>query len=336
MQIAECPHCGAPLPANDGTSRVVCEFCGTALEPTQQASPLVELIAEAEQRAATTHRVVITERAQITAPAKAAGCAGLAIFLSIFALAGGIIWFAVHTATSSLRQGMKLALPHLLVDNAPLKVAELGGARFTGREVPLDVSPPIGGYAAVDAAVNLPWALAIAQGWQRDVRLDRADVDRMRPDGTVNCRDDAEASVLYRFLSPGRIEEFRRQSDLTRNAEGEYEFWVTVKKGQTWARTLRSRSLPSDLDRFTNPVHARAERTAGRGFTVPAFPAVPPLRQVVATASRQSRWLAKPFYDAYLLFSPDEGWVWYVSGLSGHDSMPRIRASDGRMYPFSR
>ncbi len=332
MQIAECPHCGAPLPETDGRTRVVCEFCGTALAPTQQASPLAALIEEAEKNAAA--RAVVIGRPQIQAPAKAAGRSAAIVFLVFFCAIGSVIWFAVHTATRSLTSmtsGLRNAFPRIQIQDGPLKVADLATTRFTGREVPLDVAPPLGGYTAVDAAINLPWALTIAQGWQRDVRLDRVDVERMRPDGTANCRDDAEASVLYRFVSPGRIEELRRQSDLTRNPEGEYEFWVTLKKGQTMARTLRSRSLPSDVGRFLEPAKARVARATGQSFSVPPFPTVPPLHQVVTTASRQARWVAKPFYDAYMLWSEGEGWVWYISGLSGRDSMPRIRASDGRM-----
>src|SRR5690606_3970027 len=79
----------------------------------------------------------------------------------------------------------------------------------------LDVAPPAGGYGALDAVAALPWALTIAQAWAADARLERIDVARMRPDGTLNVQDDAEASVTYRFKSPSKLAAYREQARLS-------------------------------------------------------------------------------------------------------------------------
>ena len=41
----------------------------------------------------------------------------------------------------------------------------------------------------------------------------------------------------------------------------------------------------------------------------------------------------RPYYSAYMIHLPREGWVWYFSSPSG-DSFPRVRARDGRPYPY--
>jgi hypothetical protein len=35
-----------------------------------------------------------------------------------------------------------------------------------------------------------------------------------------------------------------------------------------------------------------------------------------------------------MIHSAGEGWVWYLSTLSGRDSIPRVRAKDGRVWPY--
>ncbi|QQR73390.1 MAG: hypothetical protein IPJ17_18195 [Holophagales bacterium] len=168
------------------------------------------------------------------------------------------------------------------------------------------------------------------------MRLDRADVERMRPDGTANCRDDAAAEVLCRFVSPGRVEEFERQRDLADGVEGEWELWVTIRRGAVWVRTIRSGSLPPYLERSTASVRERVDSAAGEVRLLPPLPAIPPLRQTVSRAAQDRRWVARPFYKAYLLYAPDRGWAWSIGGIAGRDNLPWIRASDGKMAPFDR
>jgi hypothetical protein len=78
----------------------------------------------------------------------------------------------------------------------------------------------------------------------------------------------------------------------------------------------------------------RALRTAGNPSGPPPFPDVPSVRETIVAASRQPQWVAKPFYNADLVFRGNDGWVWDISGLSGRDRIPWIRPRDGKMYPF--
>ena len=41
-----------------------------------------------------------------------------------------------------------------------------------------------------------------------------------------------------------------------------------------------------------------------------------------------------PFFQGYLIRLEDEGWCWYISTLSGSPDIPRVRARDGRAWPY--
>ena len=43
----------------------------------------------------------------------------------------------------------------------------------------------------------------------------------------------------------------------------------------------------------------------------------------------------RPLFRGYMTHLPGEGWVRYLSTLSGRDSIPRIRAADGRQWPYT-
>jgi hypothetical protein len=59
-----------------------------------------------------------------------------------------------------------------------------------------------------------------------------------------------------------------------------------------------------------------------------------PLTTLVPALQRVERYRA-PFLKGYLIHLDDEGWVWYFSPLSG-ESLPRVRASDGKPWPYRR
>lgn len=181
----------------------------------------------------------------------------------------------------------------------------------------LDAAPPPSGYSAVDAVATLPWALTIAQAWASDARLERIDVARLRPDGTVNAQDDGEALVRYRFISPGRVAALREQARLTTKAEGDVGLFVVMQKGK---------------------VQGYVESASGastRGEPPAPHPAVAPLAKLVAMPQVEGMIDGAPFLNGYLIHLADEGWVWYFSTLA-NESKPRVRARDGAVWPYRR
>jgi hypothetical protein len=197
----------------------------------------------------------------------------------------------------------------------PLRVSDLAAPR-TGSHV-LDVAPPTQGYGAVDPVAQIPWALAIAQGWAEDARLERVDVGRLRPDGTTNVADDPQGSLGYRFLSPARIADLRSRARTSSVAEAVTELQIHVAKGQPRVVFL--------------PTRAGAMRPRP---AAPPHPTVLPATALVSRLQRDARYTA-PYLSGYLVHLEDEGWVWYLSPL-GSDSVPRIRARDARPWPYRR
>jgi hypothetical protein len=181
----------------------------------------------------------------------------------------------------------------------------------------LDVAAPAGGYGALDATAALPWALTVAQAWQDDVRIARIDVERMRPDGTVNVQDDSQAMVMYRFESPSRIAALREQARLSSNTEAPVGVWVRVKQGRP-------------------EVYSHASRAAqSRGDGSAPHPAALRLGELVARPGVRRALGDAPFFKAYMIHNAGEGWVWYFSTLDGQ-SVPRVRAADGAVWPYRR
>jgi hypothetical protein len=43
-----------------------------------------------------------------------------------------------------------------------------------------------------------------------------------------------------------------------------------------------------------------------------------------------------PFYNGDMIPNDREGWVWYLQSSSQRQTLPRIRARDGAVYPFRR
>jgi hypothetical protein len=179
----------------------------------------------------------------------------------------------------------------------------------------IDVAPPSGGYGALDAVAQVPWALTIAQAWAPDARLERIDVARMRPDGTINVQDDGEASVTYRFRSPAKVAAHREQARLSSSTESNVGLWIRVKGGKP--------EVYSDVARVTMP---RDEQPAPHPsvMPLPELMKLPPVRAALADA---------PFLNGYMIHLPDEGWAWYFSTLA-NESRPRIRARDAAVWPY--
>lgn len=241
------------------------------------------------------------------------GIIGFAVLIALVPLVMGLFvaWRAVDAVVPAVRTA---------VDNTPAAPVRRTTAAL--KDLPrgyhaLDVAPPTGGYSALDAVGALPWAVAIAQAWEPDARITRIDVDRLRPDGTINVADDAEAVLRYRFVSARRAESLRQQARLRSDAEEAVGFWVQVKAGQpqVFADVTRASSLRDD--------------------ELPGYPDSLGLPQLFARPAVRAQAADLPFLKGYLIALPREGWVWYFSSLA-NESRPRVRARDGAVWPYAR
>lgn len=304
MKALSCPRCGAPVEVDESSraATVRCPFCGSTLAPTRTLS-------------AAGAPVVIDLRRVGRAGATAARWVALGFVLVLLAT-GGILWVALGAA----RQGLA-RVPASLVRPAPSRpparpaarrLAELADLTRADAWQRLDLAAPAGGFAAFDPVAELSWATTIGQAWRRDALLERIDVVRLRPDGTLNLGDDDEASAMYRFVSPRAVAEFQRQARLSTRVEAETGLFVKLAGGGVTALVVEARGdeLPPDF-----PADALA------------------LRELLPRLRRDSRFAELPFLSGYLIRLDDEGWVWYLAPLGGV-SLPRARARDGRIWPY--
>lgn len=318
MRSLKCPSCGAPLeaPEEGGPGAFFsCSFCGATAAPTQQvrnprsAAPIA---------GAGPFRLRRVSRGQAT------GCT--LVVLALIAGIGAFVFVRARGIERSVRQSIATvtrSLPtstSLRQEAAPLPVARLGEPAFTGRHL-LAASAPPTGFGAFEPVASLPWALSIAQVWSRDAKIERVDVERLRPDGTLNVQDDPEAEVTYRFVSPSRFEALREKMNLEKNPRGDQEFWLEIEDGKVYAYELQTLSqLAGDDD--------------AREIAALSWPKSLPLTEILPALARRKSLPAVPFFEGYLIRLEDEGWCWYLSTLSGSPQIPRVRARDGRVWPY--
>jgi len=315
MKSLKCPNCGGPIELGDHEVRTACPYCGGSLERT---------IAMPHPGGRTARRGVTTSGVHgISRSARrAVGCT-LLVVVGIAAIGAFIALRAARIGRDVARSvaDASRSAPRRAPDDpaASLPLARLGEPDFSGRHR-LAAAPPATGLAAFEAVVNLPWALAIAQHWAPDVQLWRIDVERLRPDGTVNVADDPHAEVSYRFVSPRKAAAFRARADAQPDARGDFELWVTVEQNAIYGYEI------STLPQIAAIHYEELERLD--------YPKSRPLPEILATHARRPELPGVPFFNAYLIRLEDEGWCWYLNTLSGKPNIPRFRARDGRMWPY--
>jgi hypothetical protein len=278
-----------------GTGTITCRFCGLGHDPSSAVR-------------VTSSRVVVPSHVGLVGVVLVG-----ALIIAILGVAGAMVFWAGRLA-STVTKGVATAMATPKREAGVATISGLGSMTL-GRHA-LDAAPPAGGYGAFDAMAQVPWAMTIAQGWAQDARLERIDVNRVRPDGSVNLADDADASVRYRFYSPHAAKVLLARRQTSARATAITALWVDVANGRPSAMAIED-----DSQRF-------AARELIR------HPEALPLAQLIPTLQRAGRYRA-PFLKGYLIHLDGEGWVWYFSPLSG-DQLPRVRASDAKPWPYRR
>lgn len=295
-----CAGCGAPLPTEITNGVVVCRFCALAHDPSTWRA------ASAQPAAVQVHVASGSRLMTIVGLLVAAAILGMGALITVLGVSGATLASLFDSSSDKVP-----AVVATLTKPAALRVADL--RRIDSRGIhDLDAEPPASGYGNFDVVAQLPWAVTIAQGWREDARIERIDAVRVRPDGTVNAADDAEASVRYRFASPAERRELMARRETSTRATGVTEFWVIVEKGQ--ARVQFVQGTPTI--RLEVPPHPTGAQ--------PLATLIPGLQ-----AREEFR---RPFLSGYLIHLEREGWVWYLQPLT-RESLPRVRANDGAVWP---
>ncbi len=303
MKARRCQGCGAPLPEVGPGEPLQCSFCGLPHDRDHAHPRALKIDIDPAQRR-TISKLVLAILVVV----------GIGVIGSIASVVIGLVagWRAVESAATPLIDAVTTSVSGPAKrTTADLKDLPLG-------HHPLEVTPPTGGYASVDPLAALPWALTIAQAWESDAQIERIDVDRLRPDGTINVQDDVEAELRYRFVSPSAVVRLRQRARVQSSAQEAVGFWVTVKGGQPTVFADR-RPAQAVRDEEAPPYPQNA-------MSLPALFARPAVGALAANL---------PFLKGYMIRLEREGWVWYFSSLA-NESMPRVRATDGAVWPYGR
>jgi hypothetical protein len=276
---------------------VTCQFCGLAHDTTTafRAFHATTVTVGAPQRVRRTNRLVWAIVLIVVA------------MITVSVLVPAI--FGVWVAKSALDRVAPGAVARLSEAKRPLAPGELASLTKGGGWKVLATDPPVGGFADFDPVASLPWAQAIGRAWASDAVVTRVDVGRLAATGAVDLS--GEQSSGYRFASPGRHQQWTTETD----AGGRP---VTATGLMLQITGTEVRALPYE-ERFEPGAPA---------------PVSLPLAEILERARRNPAFADKPYYSGYLIHLPREGWVWYFRAISGTSGYPRVRARDGRTYPY--
>lgn len=290
-----CSGCGASLgEPADDDLTIVCTFCGLRHDLNAVAGAAAPVVI------------------QLGPSARRAGGAVIGSILAIVAAVVGLgLFLAYRTArqvTSTVQDATAAVRARTAESRRPIGLADLATLTDAGWKA-LDAPPPPGGFTAFEPVAALPWAMTIGRAWAADAALTRIDVGRVSATGVVDLT--GESTSGYRFVSAARATRWKQETDA-----GSRSTTATGLLLQLQGATARVLVQNHDRDEPKTPEAASLslaellERArAGRGFS------------------------DRPFYSGYLIHLPREGWVWYFQAPSG-DSFPRVRARDGRVYPY--
>jgi hypothetical protein len=297
-----CAGCGGPLPETPAAQRqVTCAFCGVVNDLTHAAPQVI--------------KVEVGDLGKIAGPLGRRIRLAIGIGVGIAAVVIGVSLLRVlRPVREALHEVDRQAqeMQERLRPIAPAELATLADSGWKEVRVP---APP-SGWTAFDPVDAIEWAMAIARGWQPDARLTRIDVMRATPAGTVDLSTDLEERAGYRFVSPAQIAEWQRIADREVNARVPYQLTLQVATQKVTAQVTRGRPPPRALP--------------------PGPPDTRRLGEVIAAAATSGRFRSLPFYNGYLTHLDREGWVWYLQSLSRRETLPRVRARDGAVFPYSR
>ena len=230
--------------------------------------------------------------------------AGIFVFVAVVTVVP--MWLAFRIGSDVVDRTTSRLPPR--IERAVLAPADLAAVPTGLGWKRLDVAPPPGGFDGFDPVAGIAWATTIGSAWAKDAALTRIDVGRVAATGAIDLA--GEQASGYRLTSAARQVQRRTDTDTgTRSVVGT-ELLLQCKAGTVQALV-----------------------TDGREGAPPAAPVSLGLEQILAGARKSRAFVERPFYTGYMIHLPREGWVWYLSTPSG-DGLPRVRARDGRVYPY--
>lgn len=306
-----CAGCAGPLPeVEPDLLQIKCEFCGVVNDLAPRRGQVPFTIQVETRRPATID--------------KGARTLGLAFVLVAIVLTTGLGMFGAYIANRTVSQvtgsfgsfGTTVRqVTRTVTSVTSVNPSDLGNAPSSGWKN-LTVGEPPTGWARFDPVSNLAWATAIAHAWQPDARLTRIDLKRLPDTGVFDLGGGNDSEAGYRFTSPAQIQRWLASAAAGQSSPTvAYELMLTISQGGAKALALGVRPSASD-----QPPTAAVNSL--------------PLGSLLERAKKGRGFVPAPFYDGYMILNEREGWVWYLTGRGQMQTLPRVRAKDGAVYPY--
>lgn len=303
-----CAGCAGPLPEVEPDIRQIkCDFCGVVNDLSPHVSQLPFTI-----QIQTGRRATASPRTRFIGFVFVLVAIVLVSAMGIFG--GLLVNRTVSQATSPLGS-LGTSVRQVTRTVTSINPSDLGNAASSGWRN-LTVGEPPTGWAHFDPVGSLEWATALAHAWQPDARLTRIDLKRLPETGVFDLAGANESEAGYRFTSPAQIQRW-----LASAAAGEsrptvaYELMLTIS--ERGVKALATGSRPSASDQ---PPTAAVNSLA--------------LTSLLERAKKGRGFVPASFYDGYMILNEREGWVWYLTGRGQMQTLPRVRAKDGAVYPY--
>jgi hypothetical protein len=276
---------------------MTCTFCGLAHDATTTfpAFASAPVVIQSSQRNRSANRIVV------------------AVVLVVVAIivVGALVpaFLGLRMAQTAIERSTTDVVARINDGKRAIAPADLASAPRGGGWKVLAATPPAGGFTDFDPVGSLPWAMGIGHAWASDAVLTRIDVGRVSATGAVDLGGEQVSG--YRFASPGRHQQWINETDAGGKPVTATGLMLQLKGSEVRALPYEERYEPGAASPVSLPLAEILERARrGRGFE------------------------DKPYYAGYLIHLPREGWVWYFRAVSGTTGYPRVRARDGRVYPY--
>ncbi len=318
MISRRCTGCGAPLPADAPVGQPIeCRFCGLTFDPDP-----VGVRPYYKTPAGTVPFPVARKKSGMVAFVSAVF---LVVCLAMLPMAlGGLFprWRTVRVAPT-LNKVPQLHLPP----------AEYSGYQLASMSVgvyQLILKPP-SPYDAWDPAARaqMDWAQSIGHDWKEESFLHRVDVTNLTVSGTLDVSEKGQGEAIYRFWPSSHPDPRALQAARATGGPVPLEFWIRVKNGHAEAVISKMTYIP----RLRPSVGADDDLEAPANAPGPIDSL--PLHDIVTRVRPRKDFAQAALFNGYLMPMPREGWVWYLNDPAIMP-LPRIRARDGRAWPYDR
>jgi hypothetical protein len=157
---------------------------------------------------------------------------------------------------------------------------------------------------------------------KQEAFLQRIDVTNLSRKGTLNVSREGTGEAIYRFWPTPHPDARELRAARVTGDTGPLELWIRIKNRNAEVIVSKLTYIPSPR------ANAAADADIGAVKSLP-------LPEILSRAMKRKEFEQVQSMNGYLVPLAGEGWVWYLNDPV-EPPTPRIRARDGRTWPYDR